>query len=124
MTRDGLSALGFAIPEENKEALVDALDGSEEFINPHGFASYFLCGPVLGYGVAELSGAADTLSSNQGEHRVWIVVPRLALLPLLNGPRRLAHIIHGIPEFPEDALIYWARAHVILKLDEVGAGFL
>jgi hypothetical protein len=105
MTRDGLSALGFAIPEEIKEALVDALDGSEEFINPHGFASYFVCGRVRGYGVAELSGAADSFSSQQGKHRVGILAPRLALLPLLNGPRGLAHIIHRIPELPEDALI-------------------
>jgi hypothetical protein len=96
---------GFALFEETKEALVDALDGSEEFVNPHGFASYFVCGRVRDYGVAELSCAADTLSSQQGEHRVWIVLPRLALLPLLNGPPRLAHIIHCIPEFSEDALI-------------------
>jgi hypothetical protein len=37
-----LSASGFAIHEESEEALVDALDGSEEFINPDGFASYFV----------------------------------------------------------------------------------
>ena len=60
MTRDGLLALGFAIFEEIKEALVDALDGLEEFINPHGLASYFVCGRVGGYGFAELRGAADT----------------------------------------------------------------
>ncbi len=65
---------GFTVPEEIKEALVDAHDGSEEFINPHGVASYFVCRRVRGYGVAELSGAADTLSSQQGEHRVCIVV--------------------------------------------------
>src|SRR5258707_1422831 len=124
MTRDGLSALGFAIFEEIKEAVVDAGDGSEEFINPHGFASYFVCGRVPGYGVAQLSGTADTLSSNQGEHRMCIVVPRLALLPLLNGPRRLAHIIHFTAEFREDARNYWAGAHVVLQPDEVGAGFL
>jgi len=41
MMRDGLSASSFAIHEESEEALVDALDGSEEFINPDGFASYF-----------------------------------------------------------------------------------
>jgi hypothetical protein len=107
-------ALGLAILEESKEALVDAVDGLEEFINSHGFASYFVRGRVRGYGIAELSGAADTLSSQQWEHRVRVAVPRLALLPLLNGPRRLAHIIHCIPEFREDARIYWARAHVIL----------
>jgi hypothetical protein len=101
-------ASGFAILEESKEALVDALDGLEEFINSHGLASYFMRGGVRGYGVAELSGAADTLSGEQGEHGVWIVAPRLALLPFLNGPRRLAHIIHGIPEFRKDARIYRA----------------
>jgi len=114
MMRDSSSALGFAILEETKEALVDALDGSQEFINPYGFASYLVCGRVLGYGLAELSGAADTFRSQQGEHRVRILLPRLALLPLLNGPRRLAHMIHGIPEFRKDARIYRARAHVIL----------
>src|SRR6266852_5751052 len=51
-------ALGLAILEESKEALVDAVDGLEEFINPHGLASYFMRGGVRGYGVAELSGAA------------------------------------------------------------------
>src|SRR6266849_6726273 len=101
-------ALCFAILEENKEALVDALDGLKEFINSHRFASYFVCSRVRGYGVAKLSGAADTFGSQQGEHRVRIMVPRLALLPLLNGPRGLAHMIHGIPEFGEDARIYRA----------------
>ncbi len=124
MTRDGLSASGFAIPEEIKEALVDALGCSEEFINPHSFESYFMRGQVRGYGVAELSGAAETFSSQQREHGEWILLPRLALLPLLNGPRRLAHIIHCITEFPEDARIYRAGAHVILEPDKVGAGFL
>ena len=103
---------------------MDALDGSEEFINPDGFASHFVCGHSRGYGVAELSGAADTFSSQQGEHGVWILTPRLAILPLLNGPRRLAHIIHGIPKFPEDTRIDWAGAHVILQPDKVGAGSL
>jgi hypothetical protein len=36
--------LGFAIREEIEEALVDALDGLEEFIDSHGLASYFVCG--------------------------------------------------------------------------------
>jgi hypothetical protein len=103
---------------------MDALDGSDEFINPHGFASYFVSGQARGNGVAELSGAADTFSSQQREHGEWILLPRLALLPLLNGPRRLAHIIHCIPEFAEDARIEWARAHLILQPDQVGAGFL
>ncbi len=103
---------------------MDALDGSEEFMNPHGFASYFVSVHALVYGVAELSGAADTFGSQQREHREWILLPRLALLPLLNGPRGLAHIIHGIPEFAEDARVERARAHLILEPDEVGAGFL
>ena len=103
---------------------MDALDGSKEFINPHGFAGYIVSGKARVYGVAELSGAADTFSSQQREHREWILFPRLALLPLLNGPGRLAHIIHGIPEFPEDARIEWAGAHLILEPDEVGASFL
>jgi len=124
MTTDGLSALGLAIPQEIKEALVDALGGSEEFINPHSFASHFMRSQVRGYGVAELSGAAETFSSQQREHGLWILLPRLALLPLLNGPRGLAHIIHCIAEFPEDARIYRAGAHVILQPDEIGAGFL
>ena len=103
---------------------MDALDGLEKFINAHGFAGYFVSVHALVYGVAELSGAADTFSSQQREHGEWILLPRLALLPLLNGPGRLAHVIHGIPEFTEDARIEWARAHLILEPDEVGAGFL
>lgn len=39
-----VSWLGFAIPEETGEALVDALDGLEKFINPHGFGGDFFCG--------------------------------------------------------------------------------
>ena len=30
--------------EEIKEPLVDALDGLEKFLNPHGVARYLLCG--------------------------------------------------------------------------------
>jgi len=78
---------------------VDTLDGSEEFINAHGFAGHFVTGKARGYGVAELSGAADTFGSQQREHREWILLPRLALLPLLNGPGGLANIIHGIAKF-------------------------
>ena len=100
--------------KEIEERLVDALDDLKEFNNSLRFASYFVCGRVRNYRVAELSGAADTLSRQQREHGVWIVVPQLALLPLLNGPRGLAQLIHCIPEFPEDARIYWPRAHVIL----------
>src|SRR5260370_4612998 len=115
MTTDGLSALAFAIPEEIKEALVDALGGSEEFINPHSFASHFMRGQVRGYGVAELSGAAETFSSQQREQGLWILLPRLALLPLFNGPRGLAHIIHCFAEFPEVSRFYRARPHVMLQ---------
>ena len=103
---------------------MDALDGLEKFVNADGFASYFVRGEARGDGVAELSGAADTFSSQQREHGEGILAARLALLPLLNGPRRLAHIIDGIPKFPEDARIERARAHLILQPDEVGAGFL
>src|SRR5712692_8652494 len=103
---------------------MDAFDGLEEFINPHGFAGHFVSGQARGYGVAELGGAADPFSRQQGEHGEWILVPRLALLPLLNGPGGLADIVHGIAEFPKDARIEWARAHFILQPDEVGAGFL
>src|SRR5258708_39533422 len=76
---------GLAVPEESNEALVDAYDGLEEFMNPHGFASYFVSGQAGGNGLAELSGAADTFSSQQGEHSEGILLPRLALLPLFNG---------------------------------------
>jgi len=103
---------------------VDPLYGSEEFINAHGFAGYFVSGQAGVYGVAELSGAADTFSSQQWEHSEGILFPRLALLPLLDGPRGLADIIDGIPKFPEDARIEWARAHLIFEPDEVGASFL
>jgi hypothetical protein len=103
---------------------VDALDGLEEFIDAHGFAGYFVSGQAGGDGVAELSGAADAFGSQQREHGERILLARLALLPLLNGPGRLAHIIHGIAEFAEDARIEWSRAHLILEPDEVGAGFL
>jgi hypothetical protein len=124
MTGDGLPGLSFAIFEETMEALVNAFDGLEEFIDPNGFASHFVSCHTRGYGVAELSGAADAFGSQQREHGEWILMARLALLPLLNGPGGLAHIIHGIPEFPEDAWIEGARAHFILQPDQVGAGFL
>jgi len=103
---------------------VDTLDGAQEFVDAHGFASYFVSGYARGYGITKLSGAADTFGGKQRDHSEWILFPRLALLPLLNGPRRLAHVIHGIPEFPEDARIEGARAHVILQPDQVGASFL
>jgi len=103
---------------------VDALDGLEEFINPHGFAGYIVSGKARVYGVAKLSGAANTFRSKQREHREWILFPRLALLPLLDGPRGLADIIDGIPKFPEDTRIERAGAHLILEPDEVGAGSL
>src|SRR5260370_35812356 len=91
-------ALGLAILEESKEALVDAVDGLEELINPHGLASYFMRGGVRGYGVAELRGAADTFSCQLEEHRLGIVLPRLAVLTFLNGPRRLSHMISCSPD--------------------------
>ena len=115
---------GFTVLEEIKEALLDALDGSEEFINAHSLAGHFVNGQARVYGITELTGTSDTFRSQQREHRERILLARLALLPFLNGPGRLAHIIHGIPEFPEDARIEWARAHFILEPDEVGAGFL
>jgi len=52
LTRGNLSAFVFAIFEDRKEALVDTLDGLEELVNPHCFASYFVRGRVRGYGVA------------------------------------------------------------------------
>jgi hypothetical protein len=119
-----LLASGFGVLEEMQEALVDALDGPEEFLNPHRFASNFVCGRVRGNGVAELSGAANALSGQQGEHRLRILLPRLALLPFLNGPSGLADVVHGIAEFPEDARIDGALAHVVLQLDKVGASLL
>jgi len=103
---------------------VDALDGLEEFMNAYGFASYFVSGQAGVDGVAELSGAADAFGSQQREHGERILVPRLALLPLLNRPGGLADIIDGIAEFAEDARIEGAGAHLILEPDEVGAGFL
>ena len=39
-----LSALRQAILEKMKEALVHPLDGPEEFLDPHGFASYLFAG--------------------------------------------------------------------------------
>jgi hypothetical protein len=42
---------------------VDALDGSEEFINAHGFAGYIVSGKARVYGVAKLSGTTDALGS-------------------------------------------------------------
>ena len=51
------------------------------------------------------------------------MLPGLALLPLLNRPGGLAHVIHGVPEFAQNALIDRARAHVILQLNQVRAGF-
>lgn len=82
---------GFTVPEEIKEALVDPLDGSQELINPHGFASYFVCGRARGYGVAQLSGAADTFSGQQRQHRA---TPSYAHDPLhLEIPLGCAHLL-------------------------------
>jgi hypothetical protein len=113
-----------AVLHEINKALVDAFNGLEEFINADGFASYFVGGEAGGYGIAELGGAADTFSSQQRKHGEGILVARLAFLPLLNGPGSLAHIIHGIAKFPEDARIERARTHLILEPDQVGAGLL
>src|SRR5437016_7939685 len=105
-------------------ALGDGLDGVEEFSDANGFSGYFVGSHARRYSVTELSGAADTFGGKQRDHSEWILFPRLALLPLLNGPGRLAHVIHGIPEFPENARIKWARAHLVLQPDPVGAGLL
>ena len=39
------------------------------------FADYFVSGQAGVYGVAELSGAADTFSGQQREHSEWILLP-------------------------------------------------
>jgi len=35
--------------QESEEALLDALDGLEKFVNAHGFAGYFVSGQARGY---------------------------------------------------------------------------
>ena len=54
---------------------MDAFDGLEEFIDTDGFASHFVRGQALGYGVTELGGAADAFRSQQREHREGILLP-------------------------------------------------
>ncbi len=76
--------------------LVYALDGPEELINSRGFTGYFVSSQVCGYRLVELSATADALSNEQREHRVGIVVLQLTLLPFLNGPCGLAHVIHRL----------------------------
>lgn len=107
----------FTVSEQIHEALVEALDDCEEFIDPQGFARYVVCGRIRDYRIAELRGTANTLGGQQGKHCLRIMVLRLALLPFLNGPGRFAHVIHGIPELAEDARLDWAVAHVILEIN-------
>jgi hypothetical protein len=123
MTINGVPMSGFAFLEERKKSLVDTLDGLEEFVDSHCFASYFVCVRFGSDGVAELRGAADAFGSQQGEYCLWILVPRLALLPLLNRPGCLSHIIHCIAEFPEDVGIYRGGSHVVFQSNKLRAGF-
>src|SRR5260370_41183640 len=99
---------GFTVPEQIRDALVQALDGSEKLVNTSGFAGYVVGGQVRHYCFAELSGAANALSGEQREHRVRIVMLQLALPPFLNGPRRLAHVIRRVAELCQYAGLYAA----------------
>src|SRR2546429_2586122 len=51
--------------------------------------------------LTELRSPANAFRREQGKHRLRVLVPRLALLPLLNRPGGLAHVIHGIAEFTD-----------------------
>ena len=61
--------------EQIKQALVHPLDGPEEFLDPHGFASYLVAGRGRRYGIAELSRSVDTFGRQQGKHGAWILLP-------------------------------------------------
>ena len=74
------------------------LDGPEELVDSYRFAGYLVRCEVRRYRFTELGAAADTLGSQQGEHGLRIVLLQLALLPLLNRPRGLAHVVHCIAE--------------------------
>src|SRR5467141_1628580 len=92
---------GFTVPEQIRDALVQALDGSEELVNSGGFARYSVGGQVRRYGLVDLSGPANALNDEQREQGLRIVLLQLALLPLLNGPCGFAHVIHRVPELSQ-----------------------
>src|SRR6266699_219398 len=57
--RQSRLASRFTILEVILQMLVYTLDGLEELMHSRGLASHFVCGQVGGYGVIELSGAAE-----------------------------------------------------------------
>src|SRR5579864_5820257 len=100
--------LGLLIAEKMPELFVNAFDGPEKFLDPHGFPGDLVGIRSRDDRVAQLRGAANAFGGQQGENRLWILAAQLAFLPLLNGPRRLAHIVHRIPKFPEDVRVHRA----------------
>ncbi len=103
---------------------MQALDGLKKFSNAHGFAAYFVRSRGGCNGFAELGRAPDAFSGQQRNHRFGILLLRLALLPFLHGPGRLADVVHGVAEILEDARIDRAGTHVVFEPDKFGARFL
>src|SRR5712664_3490500 len=118
------SPSGVAVPEQIRDALVQALDGSEELVNSRGFAAYSVGGQVRRYCLVELSGPANALNNEQWEHGLRIVLLQLALLPLLNGPCGFAYVIHRVAELSQYARLHAAGFNCLLDLDKLGAGLL
>src|SRR5260221_12377493 len=105
------------------EAGGDLLKGLRKVGNSRGFGVYCLPGRVGGNGVDKLGGTADALSREQGEHRPGIVILELALLPLLNRPGSLTHVIYSVAEVCQDARVYSARANLLFEAEKLGPGF-
>lgn len=66
--------LGFTVPEQVRNALVQALDDSEKLVDLCGFAGYLLRSQVRDYGFAQLRRAAHALRCKQREHRLGIAL--------------------------------------------------
>src|SRR5260370_15940494 len=91
---------GFTILEQIREMLMYTRDGPEELRHSRGLAACFVSRQVGGYGVTELSGAADAVSGKQRQHGVRVTLLQLARLRFLGGRCRFADIIHGVAELP------------------------
>src|SRR5260370_12438451 len=113
---------GFTVPEQIRDALVEAFVGSKDLVNSCSFACYFVGDEVRLYCFVELSGAANALNGEQRENGLRIVLLQLALLPLLNGPCGCAHVIHRISEVFQYARLHAAGFDRLLDLGKRGAG--
>jgi len=103
---------------------MDAFNGFEEFADAYCFAPYLLRGGSRADALAKLGGAPDALGGQQWNHRLWILALRLALLPFLNGPSRLAHVIHRVAKLRKHAGINRAGPHVVLDPHQLRTSLL